>query len=79
MRVQHHLFRADAACGLAGYCGRWCQTQYLGPEVPVPPLHRGQLSEECHSALRVVPTQCCEQSCRPIVTGRGGLVIHVYL
>ena len=51
MRVQHHLFRADAACGLAVYCGRWCQMQHLGPEVPVPPLHRGQLSEECHSAF----------------------------
>ena len=51
MRVQHHLFRADVTCGLAGYCGRWCQTHHLGPEVPVLPLHRGQLSEECHSAL----------------------------
>ena len=25
--------RADVECGLAGYCGRWCQTQHLGPEV----------------------------------------------
>ena len=48
MRAQHH---ADAACGLAEYCGRWCQMQHLGPEVPVLPLHCGQLSEECHSAL----------------------------
>ena len=51
MHVQHNLFRADTACGLAGCCFRWCQMQHLGPEVLVPPLHRGQLSEECNSAL----------------------------